>query len=92
MRIRGHRERAPGRAEAGRASVGIGKGPVVWDPRASGKGPGGGRWEGRMVSRHRERGNGPGGWGGDARPRASGDTGIVHNKLIIFELATEISC
>jgi hypothetical protein len=29
MRVRGHRERAPGRAEAGRASAGIGKGPVA---------------------------------------------------------------
>jgi hypothetical protein len=62
-------------------------------PQASGKGPGGGRRQGRTVFGHRQRGNGPGvGGGGDAHPRASGDTGIVHNKLIIFELATQISC
>jgi hypothetical protein len=91
MRVRGHRERAPGRAEAGRASVGIGKGPVVWDPRASGKGPGGGRWEGRMVSRHRERGNGPGAGGVGTRVRGHRETQeLCTTSSLFFELATQI--
>jgi hypothetical protein len=134
IRVRGHRERAPG-ADGGdacpwasgkgpgcgwrRGRVGIRKGPRGREaagrrhrerapgvggggdarphasarPQASGKGPGGGRRQGRTVCGHRERGNGPGvGGGGDAHSRALGDTGIVDNKLIIFELATQISC
>jgi hypothetical protein len=73
-RICGHRERA--RCVG---SAGIRKGPRGWAVGGTHGQPasGKGKWPG-------------GGWGGDARPRASGDTGIVHNKLIIFELATEI--